>query len=265
MTRMRQGRVKIPGVFQMRLDRQILLDSTRAMWHSTLDLVYPRHCESCHGAVLDEARHLCWDCMTRMQFIQRPHCDRCGDPIEGKVDYDPMCAYCSRHRIWFTRARSAVRYRGPIRDVIQSFKYKNALYLGRDMNLLLLACVQAHYGAIPFDAVTSVPLFARRERERTYNQAAVLARDLASDLRSPYDNRLVIRIRDTQTQTHLSAPERRENMAGAFVPHGSNGRQGQRLLLVDDVMTTGATVNECARALKEAGAEYVYVATVARG
>lgn len=249
----------------MGIDRQVLLESARTIWHSALDLVYPRRCESCHGTVQDAGRYLCWDCMTRMQLIQHPYCGRCGDPIEGDVDHDPMCAYCARHRIWFTQARSAVRYRGPIRELIQSFKYRNALYLSRDMNLLIRACVQAHYGSMRFDAVTSVPLFGKRERERTYNQATILARDMASELGVPYRNRVVTRVRDTQTQTHLSAADRRKNMASAFAARDSIGVNGQRVLLIDDVMTTGATVNECARVLKKAGAEYVYVATVARG
>lgn len=236
----------------------------KSLWQSVLDLLYPRRCEGCHGEVPEPGRHVCWDCMTRMQLIQHPYCGRCGDPIEGKVDHDPMCAYCGRHRIWFTQARSAVRYRGPIRGVVQSFKYRHALYLARDMSLLLEACVAAHYSQISFDAVAAVPLFATRERERTYNQAAVLARDLARILGVPFHDRLVVRRRDTETQTHLSASERRRNMKDAFRARSVKTRP-RSVLLVDDVMTTGATVNECARVLKEAGIEYVYVATVARG
>jgi ComF family protein len=162
-------------------------------------------------------------------------------------------------------ARSAVRFRGGIKDVLHRFKYSAATHVSRDLAVLLQACVRAHYGHAFIDAVAYVPLHAAKQRERTYNQAGLLAADLARLMRRPLAERCLERTRDTATQTRLSARERARNVRGAFVVRHPAWVQGRHLLLVDDVMTTGATVAACSRVLKEAGAASVHVVTVARG
>ena len=115
------------------------------------------------------------------------------------------------------------------------------------------------------DAVTSVPLYPKRERERGYNQAALLGEALARRVGIPFRRRLLGRRRATATQTHLTAAQRVHNVRGVFSVAWPGRVRGARIVLVDDVMTTGATVNECARALQEAGAASIMVLTVARG
>jgi len=130
---------------------------------------------------------------------------------------------------------------------------------------LLHACVNTYYAAVQFDAVTFVPLHARRERERTYNQAQLLAKGLAACMKIQLLSNALRRVGFTRTQTDLNARQRRANVRGAFRALQPDWLEGRTILLVDDVMTTGATVGECARVLKEGEAAAVYVVTVARG
>jgi len=229
------------------------------------DLVFPRACAGCGGPVGDESPHICWNCLASLWPIQRPYCSICGDPIWGCVEHEFICAACSARRPGFDAARSAMHYDGRMAEILQEFKYRRASHLSHDLAVFLLQCVRTHYSIASIDALVPVPLHRRKERERTYNQARLLARDLAGALGKPLLTQILVRCRATPTQTRLTASERRENVRGAFVPRNENWIEGRRLLLVDDVMTTGATVDECARVLKSAGAAVVKAITVARG
>lgn len=232
---------------------------------SLADLFWPRQCEGC-GAVPDAGSHyLCWDCRAGMPWIEPPYCDRCGDPVSGVITNSYLCSLCSAREPAFDRARSAVRFRGGVKDWLHRFKYSHATHLSRDLGSVLAAMVRAHYGQETPDAVAYVPLHAVKERSRTYNQARLLAGELARGMGLPLARGCLERTRDTGTQTHLTARQRALNVEGAFRVRSPEWVEGRNFLLVDDVMTTGATVNECARALKAAGAGRVLVATVARG
>jgi ComF family protein len=230
-----------------------------------LDLVWPRACAGCGRPAGREARHLCWECLAALPLIQAPFCAQCGDPVDGRADDSYRCAFCVDRRPAFDRARSAARHRAPLQGLLHAFKYGAATHLAPDLSLLLVACLRNEYRHVPFDAIAYVPLHRTKERARSYNQAALLARELARRTGLPVAPGVLHRARDTETQTHLSARARARNVRGAFNVPYPNWVQGRHLLLVDDVMTTGATCNECARVLKEAGAAGVSVLTVARG
>lgn len=232
---------------------------------SLLDLVWPRSCEACGAPAGEVARYLCWDCLASLPVINLPFCSRCGDPVDGEITRDYICSFCVDRAPAFDRARSAIRFRGPVREVLHRFKYSHATYLDKDLATLLHACVRAEYGRERFDAVTFVPLHPSKERSRTYNQASLLAGRLAGMMDIPLARGCLKRIRETGTQTHLSMKERARNVAGAFVACCPEWIEGRSFLLVDDVMTTGATVSEISRVLKSAGASRVCVITVARG
>jgi ComF family protein len=236
-----------------------------ALLRGFLDLVYPRACAACGRGVASEPGHICWECRAAFRFIEDDFCEHCGDPVDGMAGRSFKCSACVDHRPAFDRARSAIRYRGPARRALQAFKYEQAPHLGADFAPFLTGCVRAEFQRIPLDSVTFVPLHAKRERERTYNQSRLLAQRLARDLALPLVDRCLVRVRATATQTDLTAAARRRNVRGAFQARERAWVQGRRFLLVDDVMTTGATVDECARVLKGAGAAGVFVATVARG
>jgi ComF family protein len=234
-------------------------------WASLLDILYPRTCAACGGPVGPDFHHVCWDCLSEVLYVRPPYCVLCGDPVEGRVDHAFTCFNCSSANPHFDRARSAARYHGVLQELLREFKYRDALWLRRDLTQLLESCATAHYDVGgDIDAVAFVPLYPARRRERGYNQAEVLAGALARRLRKPLLSHCLMRVRATRTQTNLTAWERATNVRGAFRARRRR-LEGRGILLVDDVMTTGATVNECARALKESGAARVYVVTVARG
>ncbi len=230
-----------------------------------LDLVYPRRCVTCGAPASEGFRAICWDCMADESYITDPYCSICGDPVAGEVHHAYVCSWCRKRAPAFRRARSAVRLRGPVRDALHVLKYERGVETVHDLVMLLEGCVRTHFGDVFFDAIAPIPLHAARRRARTFNQSALLAASLAARVGVPYEPRLLRRVRWTGTQTELKVDARRRNVAGAFCALRPTWVEGRTLLLVDDVMTTGATVNECARVLMAAGAVDVYVATVARG
>ncbi len=232
---------------------------------AAVDLAFPRACAGCGGTVGEESLHICWECMARVWPVQAPQCRLCGNPVSGHISGEYECAWCMQRHPSFDRARSAVHYDGVITGIIGQFKYNKAVHLAVDLGMILTACVRTHYSVGDIDAVLFVPLYHGRERERTYNQAGLLAGEVAAAFDKPVLSRCLFRRRATCSQTGLSASQRRQNVMGAFETANESWIEGRRLLLIDDVMTTGATVDECALALKQAGAAGVRVATLARG
>lgn len=230
-----------------------------------LDLLYPRNCMQCGAPSPDPMKHLCWDCLSDAPGIEPPFCTVCGDPVAGDIQHDYTCFACARETPAFDRARSAARYDGAVGTVLRALKYENALWAVQDISALLAACVQAEYSGQAFDAVTAVPLYVSRRRGRGFNQSALLGRALAGRLHIPFRENLLRRVRPTVTQTGLTAPQRTANVCGAFRVGLFARPAGLGILLVDDIMTTGATVNACAKALKKGGAVSVHVVTAARG
>jgi len=232
---------------------------------SVLDVCYPRCCEGCGRQAEPGGGHLCWDCLADAQYITDPMCDLCGDPVDGQVAHAFECSWCRRTRPAFDRARSALRFRGAVRQALHRYKYNRATYLSTDFGTLLAGCVRAHFAGERFDDIACVPLHPVKARERSYNQSRLLAAELGRQLGVPVTHRALERLRFTRTQTRLNADERRRNVRGAFQTVMPEWIDGRRWLLVDDVMTTGATVDECARVMKAAGAVSVTVVTLARG
>lgn len=237
----------------------------RMSLNALLDLLYPRRCGGC-GVDLDAERgFLCWNCRGLLRTIGDPCCAWCGNPLEGRADHAYTCYHCAQMQPSFDRARSAVRFEGVAAELIHQFKYSSALWLRDEFLDWLFACLQVHYPDVAVDAVCPVPLHPARARERGFNQAALLASGLARRLRKPCWHHALARVHPTETQTHLTARQRLSNVAHAFRARTGVRLRDRAILLVDDVMTTGATTSACARVLKEAGCRSVHVVTLARG
>ncbi|HHX98037.1 MAG: ComF family protein [Kiritimatiellia bacterium] len=232
-----------------------------------LDMCYSRICGGCGDAMReDEPGAICWGCREKVQVVQVPFCEQCGDPVAGNISGEYVCAWCLKTRPAFDWARSAVRYAGRARGILRRFKYKGGVWLMEDLSQWLLAAWRmGPAGAGRGDVIVPVPLYPKRERERGFNQAGLLAEELSRGMGLPVLTRGMRRVRATATQTRLTAAQRVHNVRGVFAVSAPDRVRGARVVLVDDVMTTGATVNECARVLKAAGAAAVMVVTVARG
>lgn len=229
------------------------------------DALYPRVCIGCGRNAGDAFRYVCWDCATRIRYISGPRCSVCGEPVEGRVDHAFVCHGCRTDPRAYDAARSACRYDDVARDAMQTFKYDRGVWLNPDLSAMLLTCFTTEFDAMGFDGIVGVPLHPARRRARGYNQAHLLGRTLAKRVGVPMWTHALVRVRATPSQTRLTAPQRASNVRGAFSVFRATLVADRQILLVDDVMTTGATVNECARCLKEAGAASVHVLTVARG
>ena len=143
------------------------------------DLLYPRTCAGCDEPVRDGDRYLCWECRSSLPLIAHPFCSICGNPLEGRVDHGYICFLCAGERPHFDRARCASRFHGVLPKLAHDFKYHQAVWLQEDLAEVLEACWKTHYDGEQVDAVVPVPLFPARQRNRGYNQAALLAGALA--------------------------------------------------------------------------------------
>jgi ComF family protein len=229
------------------------------------DWFYPRVCPGCAALSDRPERYLCSACLAQVRLHDRGLCGTCGAPVEGGVGHAFLCGPCVEAKPAFDRARSAGHFHGVLREQIHQFKYSGALWLKRDLADFLLGCLSAHFTPEAVDVVVPVPLHAVRERERSYNQSALLAQEVARRLGRRFDGRSLGRVKRAPSQTRLDAAHRRLNILGAFAVLHPEWVAQRCVLLVDDVMTTGATLNECARMLKKAGARSVWAVTVARG
>jgi ComF family protein len=250
---------------EVHLSRKSILGDIYRTRTALLDLIWPRSCDICGGAPGQAGHYLCWDCQRELSLIQPPFCTLCGDPVEGAITRDYICSLCVDRRPAFDQARSVLRFKGGIKDVLHRFKYSNATHMATDLAALLHVCVSTHYAQEPFDAVSFVPLHPTKERARTYNQARLLAEHLAKRMDLPLAGGCLARTRETGTQTRLNMRARVQNVANAFAANCPEWIEGRNFLLVDDVMTTGATCGSLAKVLKDAGAARVCVVTVARG
>lgn len=228
------------------------------------DFVFPPACPTC-GAPPDPAGPFCPDCREAVEFLGDDICPRCGAPWREPSGRG-LCFSCRQKPPAYDQARSLAPHRGPLAEAVRAFKYQRRWEVGAALARFLAEAVPARWldGA---DLIAPTPLHPWRLMTRGFNQAQVLARPLG---RGPDGPRLVPRLlarrRYTRPQTGLSAAERLANVEGAFTVRGPERARARdrRVLLVDDVFTTGATAGQCALALKEAGAAWVGVITLTR-
>jgi len=226
-------------------------------------LFYPPVCTIC-SANVPSREYLCEECDAKITRIVPPFCAKCSEPFEGAITGPFTCANCAHRTIYFDAAVSAYRSRGIVRRIILDFKYGRRLYLRHLVARWLFAALDDdRLRQQRFDVIIPVPLHPARERERGFNQATLLA-ELASAQMSLQARPLLERTRYTTTQTAFDRAERMENLHGAFRLRKSADVRKLRVLLIDDVLTTGSTLSECARVLKKAGAISVHAATAAR-
>ena len=232
----------------------------RREFSGLLDLFLPPACPLCGGA--GSLTPFCPACQGALDPLVHPHCPRCALPYATEGGRDHLCEGCLRSEPPFSWVCAAGLYRETLQRAVQHFKYHDAIGLDRPLGTLLAhALREARPDFLP-DLIVPVPLHPSRLRSRGYNQSLLLARVLGRQFEIPVSHRLLRRQRATLPQMGLSAADRRRNLRGAF--RVTREIDGLRLLLVDDVLTTGATARECAAVLRAAGAEEVGVTVVAR-
>lgn len=235
-----------------------------------LDLLYPTSCGVCDVSLKD-GRALCDDCGGDLPRLGEPFCKSCGEMFEGKIDGPFACPNCSHLKFAFEFARPAMVRDERTLDLIHRLKYGREIHLASELGRLaseafadprLTPALEGEWPLVP------VPLHKKRLQHRHFNQAAEITRALSAHTGLPVLHALC-RTRQTETQTHLNRKQRLENLRGAFsiTGHGHRwlGSSAAGAVLIDDVLTTGSTVHECAGTLRRAGFRKVFVVTVMRG
>lgn len=231
-----------------------IADAIHTGFLKALDWVYPPVCAGCQTPGF----HLCPNCEAQIHFITGNRCLVCGGAVSRQK---LVCRHCRENPPPYTAMRNLAIYEGVIRECVHAIKYENNQSLVILFTKWLTAVVEKEGWEV--EMVLAVPLSAQRQRERGYNQAARIAKPLARHLGVRYNPFGLKRIRNTVSQVGLSGDVRRQNVAGAFeaLPEMVGGK---KILLVDDVMTTGSTLEACSKALRESGADAIYCLTIAR-
>ncbi|HEX9022730.1 MAG TPA: ComF family protein [Geobacteraceae bacterium] len=235
------------------------------MLKAFLDIIFPPRCHACKAFIPDAGPlHLCAACLESCELIGSPLCKRCGAPFLTSGGDDHLCGDCITEPPSFASARAAALYTGQVKELIHRFKYNRRVQLCRPLGLLAAGQLRSFAEAAAADLLIPVPLHEKRLRHREFNQALLLAEILGRQWRLPVSRRNLRRVRWTEPQINLSATERIANVRGAFGVAEPAPFRDKRIILVDDVYTTGSTVAECARVLLRAKVAEVQVVTIAR-
>ena len=241
----------------------------KSLLEAALGFIYPNTCQLCEVEQASASEGYvggrCWSAPGGLKFIRSPYCQKCGLPYEGEISGDFVCGNCHEMKLHFNWARAAVVANPFLLGIIHRYKYQAQVWLEPFLGDLLIRRAAPELRGQGWDAILPVPLHPVKRRERAFNQAERLASYLGREVDLPVKTRLLHRVLPTRTQTRLSRRDRQDNVRQAFKVRRHDSLRGQRVILVDDVLTTGATTSACAKALLQAGVSKVGVWTVARG
>jgi ComF family protein len=234
--------------------------------HTIQEIVYPRYCLLCRRRIAGYSAKdlICVLCIDTIKPNAPPFCPKCGRNMPGIGYTEDICPDCRSNRYHFDRAWAGYIYEGTVREIIHNFKYKNKIKLGKYLSQLVIGFAQEY--RLPIngcDYVIPVPLSPAKLREREFNQAQILASAIADYFDVELLSDGLRRIRNCASQTELDRRRRWKNVKGTFALKNAQAVRGKTILLIDDVLTTGATASEAAKTLKCAGASSVFVLTVA--
>jgi len=227
---------------------------------SFLAFIFPSYCLICDSPLREDERLVCGNCWARMEIIPDNFCHLCGCPIgPGKL----LCDSCRRGGYYFSFNRSLGPFNHRYQTLIHSLKYERMTNLAAKLGEKLVFLLRGEPRFAPAQGIVPVPLHPTKLRERGYNQSLLLAQEISQRSGLPLIADGLLRVKQTKSQTKLTFEERVENVKGAFKVSSRERIEGKRLILVDDVFTTGSTLNSCAEALIKGGAKEVYGLTLA--
>jgi len=226
-----------------------------------VDIIYPYTCPLC-GKVTEIEKVLCNTCETQLKYIEEPICKKCGKQLEN--DEQEYCGDCKRRGHVFDSGIGIFAYDDNVRRSIYDFKYNDMKIYGKFYGIKMAARARGYIEHWKPDVIAPVPVSKKKYRKRGYNQAELIARELAKNCNVPMDARLLYRVKDTKPQKEISKDLRRKNLEKAFLI-SQNVVKYKKVVLVDDIYTTGSTIDECAKALKAAGVENVFFISLSIG
>ncbi len=246
-------------------NQPVLSSASDTLLAGLADLIFPPKCIQC-GVLLkiSRAHSFCRDCFSEITFIRSPICPCCGRPIQSEAEEDHLCGQCIASEPCFSVARAVGIYEKVLLEAIHRFKYKRDFKVGNALGKLMAFYTFPLFEPRSYDLIMPVPLHRKRLRQRGFNQAVILAKEIAGHYGLELETAVLKRRKHTLPQFDLGRSERGQNVKDAFEVRRKDKLEGRRVLLVDDVYTTGSTIRECARTLMEAGAEEIAVLTLAR-
>ena len=229
------------------------------IWKKYLELLYPQTCYFCGK---NDTKNICDECAKKIEYLKEPRCKKCGKPI--RYAEKEWCYDCENRIFYYEQGRSLWLHKGPVRWSVYQFKYHNRRIYGefyaKEMYRLYGELVKS-WG---IDVIIPIPLHKKRKRKRGYNQAEIIAKHFGKLTGIPVESRTVVRIRNTAPQKELTHDERKKNLRESFrVTRGWKGYKN--VLLVDDIYTTGNTIDSVAKTLKEKGVHKVWFLTISIG
>jgi len=230
------------------------------------NLIYPSYCLSCKDKIktTPEQNLVCFECLDKIEKNLPPFCLKCGRHLDAKAIQQNTCLSCCNENFYFDRAFSPCKYTSSIKQLIHEFKYNGKDYLGKPLGSLMNTFIKNYSVPIEhLDFIIPVPLHKSRLREREFNQAEILSHQIAREFKKEILSEILVRNKPTQSQTELKIQDRQKNVDNSFWVNRPEFIKDANLLLIDDVLTTGATASQAAKTLKEAGAKIVLLMTLA--
>ena len=229
------------------------------------DMLFPPTCPACGTVLIHDTEHpFCRECLSTIHVTSTPLCTSCGLPFTAPEGSNHLCEECILSPPPFSIARSLGKYEAALLDTIHLFKYHGKISVGEDLGRMMATASYDSLVIQDYSLIIPVPLHPKRLRERGFNQSLILARQISNMFSIPLDFTTLRRTVRTQAQVNLSRQERSANVRGAFAVTDRSRIEDKKILLIDDVYTTGSTVKECSRLLEKNGAEEVAVLTMAR-
>ena len=235
------------------------------MLGALINLLYPAVCRVCYKKINEFDRNICVDCAKKIKERLPPFCIKCGRQLKGGLELTAVCQDCKKYAPYFDRAWSACHYDDPLKGLIHDFKYKKISSLSTDFTALIINFMKKYGVGKDCQMILSIPMHPNRLFKREINHSDILAQDLGKKLGIAYSKNTLKKTKDTSFQSKLKREARIKNLHLSFALKNSSIVRNKNILLVDDLFTTGSTVNECSRLLKDSGARCVEVITLARG
>ncbi|MCX8011693.1 MAG: ComF family protein [Desulfobacterota bacterium] len=248
------------------LQKNLMIGGIANFISPIVDFIFPPKCLICDSKELhQEDSFICEACFSKIPFISPPFCERCGKPFFTESIRNYLCGECMGKELFFNQVQAIGKYEGVLKIIIHNFKYHLNFSMIKLFNMLLENLLHSRKIFLNFyDLIIPVPLHQSRLRERGFNQAVILGKILSRRYRIPLKFTTLERIKPTSPQVRLPVKTRRLNVRNAFRVKNPAVVEGKRILIVDDVYTTGATINECAQILKKSGASIVDGLVIAR-